>query len=210
MSDYVKLADYASKDSLPTGDLNKIVRGTELGADFDAIVVAIASKYDVTDLGVTLQQYNADTVVFASGTKMLFQQTTAPTGWTKITTSNDAALRVVSGTASTGGADAFTTIFGSGKSTASYTLTTTDIPSHTHTASVTDPGHSHSYTAPAFNIGTGSTPSYFYSGVTGGTTGSASTGISVSNSSTGGGGGHSHTLSNFDLKYVDVIIASKD
>ena len=53
-------------------------------------------------------------VAFPSGTKMLFQQTSAPTGWTKITSSvNNKALRVVSGTASSGGTNAFTTAFGS-------------------------------------------------------------------------------------------------
>ena len=45
---------------------------------------------------------------FPSGTKMLFQQTSAPTGWTKVTTHNNKALRVVSGTAGTGGSNAFT------------------------------------------------------------------------------------------------------
>jgi len=46
-----------------------------------------------------------------SGTAMLFQQTSAPTGWTKSTTHNDKALRVVSGTASSGGTTAFSTAF---------------------------------------------------------------------------------------------------
>ena len=51
---------------------------------------------------------------FPSGTKMIFQQTSAPTGWTKVTSSvNNKALRVVSGTASSGGTNAFTTAFGS-------------------------------------------------------------------------------------------------
>ena len=45
---------------------------------------------------------------FPSGTKMLFQQTSAPTGWTKQTSGVDnKALRVVSGTASSGGTNAF-------------------------------------------------------------------------------------------------------
>ena len=43
------------------------------------------------------------------GTQMLFQQTAAPVGWTKQTTHNDKALRVVSGTASSGGSVAFST-----------------------------------------------------------------------------------------------------
>ena len=45
---------------------------------------------------------------FPTGTKMLFQQTSAPTGWTKVTTHNNKALRVVSGTAGSGGSNAFT------------------------------------------------------------------------------------------------------
>ena len=48
---------------------------------------------------------------FASGTKMLFQQTSAPTGWTKVTTHNNKALRVVSGSASSGGSNTFTSAF---------------------------------------------------------------------------------------------------
>ena len=43
-----------------------------------------------------------------AGTKMLFAQTSAPTGWTKETTHNNKALRVVSGTAGSGGTNAFT------------------------------------------------------------------------------------------------------
>ena len=36
------------------------------------------------------------------GTKMLFQQTAAPTGWTKDTAHTDKALRLTSGTVGTG------------------------------------------------------------------------------------------------------------
>ena len=54
---------------------------------------------------------------FPSGTKMLFHQSAAPTGWTKQTTINDSALRVVSGTSGggTGGSVAFSTLFATGK-----------------------------------------------------------------------------------------------
>jgi hypothetical protein len=48
---------------------------------------------------------------FPVGTLMLFQQTTAPTGWTKETTHNNKALRVVSGSAGSGGSTAFTSVF---------------------------------------------------------------------------------------------------
>ena len=46
---------------------------------------------------------------FPQGTRMIFQQSTAPTGWTKDTTdTNQHALRVVSGTAGSGGSVDFT------------------------------------------------------------------------------------------------------
>ena len=49
---------------------------------------------------------------FPQGTRMIFQQSTAPTGWTKDTTNtNQHALRVVSGTVSSGGSVDFTTAF---------------------------------------------------------------------------------------------------
>jgi hypothetical protein len=44
---------------------------------------------------------------------MLFQQTSAPTGWTKQTTHDNKALRVVTGSASSGGSVGFTTAFAS-------------------------------------------------------------------------------------------------
>lgn len=48
-----------------------------------------------------------------TGTKMVFVQTAAPTGWTKDVTHNNKALRIVNGTAGTGGTTAFTTVFAS-------------------------------------------------------------------------------------------------
>ena len=73
-----------------------------------------------------------------SGTTMLFQQSAAPTGWTKQTTHNNKALRVVSGTASSGGSVAFTTAFSTSRtvsgSVQNHTLTLSQIPSHNHGA----------------------------------------------------------------------------
>lgn len=125
----------------------------------------------------------------ASGTLQLFQQTAAPTGWTKQVTHNDKALRLVTGSVSTGGASAFTAVFGSGKSTANHTLSTSQIPAHTHTSPWVTGG--------PVEDGGGSAASIPQAG-TGPASGSA-----------GGGGGHSHTLT-MDLQYVDLIIASKD
>jgi hypothetical protein len=59
---------------------------------------------------------------FVAGTLMLFQQTAAPTGWTKQTTHNDKTLRVVSGTASSGGSTAFTSVFASKTPTGSVSV----------------------------------------------------------------------------------------
>jgi hypothetical protein len=47
-----------------------------------------------------------------SGTSMLFQQTSAPTGWTKQTSHNNKAIRLTTGTVGTGGSSAFTTALG--------------------------------------------------------------------------------------------------
>ena len=37
MSNYTKLTDFAAKDTLSAGDVNKIVRGTEFETEFDNI-----------------------------------------------------------------------------------------------------------------------------------------------------------------------------
>jgi hypothetical protein len=46
MSDYVKVTNFATKDSLPSGDTNKVVRGTEINTEFDNIATAVATKAD--------------------------------------------------------------------------------------------------------------------------------------------------------------------
>lgn len=47
MSNYVKATNFATKDTLPTGDSNKIVKGTELDNEFNSIAGAISSKADI-------------------------------------------------------------------------------------------------------------------------------------------------------------------
>lgn len=44
MSNYTKTTDFAVKDTLPSGDSDKVVRGTEFETEFDNISTAIASK----------------------------------------------------------------------------------------------------------------------------------------------------------------------
>ncbi len=126
---------------------------------------------------------------FDQGTACLFVQTAAPTGWTKQTTHNDKALRIVSGTASSGGTNAFSTVMGQ-TSVGSYTLGIADIPSHQHQMSVNSAGGSGSNAAPGYNS-------------------SYPTGFGSLVSATGGGGSHAHSIT-MAIQYVDAIIATKD
>ena len=44
MSNYTKTTNFAAKDSLPSGNANKIVRGTEIDAEYNNIATAVNSK----------------------------------------------------------------------------------------------------------------------------------------------------------------------
>jgi len=139
---------------------------------------------------------------FPSGTVMLFVQTAAPTGWTKSTDHNDKALRVVSGNAGTGGTTAFTSIF------AARTITQENLPDVTLETTITDPGHTHVQRGDA----SGGTASRMLQATGNGgntvssvSTASATTGITASTALGGSG-----TAVDFDVLYVDVIIATKD
>jgi hypothetical protein len=156
----------------------------------------------ITSSGITFPDATVQaTVVFPSGTALLFQQTAAPTGWTKSTTHNDKSLRVVSGAASSGGTAAFSTAFASKTPAGSVsvgvsagtlgvsagtlavgigtlaegavTLSTAQIPSHTHPL----------ITGAQINSTTGVAKGTTANGVTGAT------------NATGGGGSHTHGLS---------------
>lgn len=47
MSNYTKSTNFAAKDSLPSGNANKVVKGTEINTEFDNIATAITSKADL-------------------------------------------------------------------------------------------------------------------------------------------------------------------
>ena len=138
---------------------------------------------------------------FASGTVMLFNQSSAPTGWTKGGTHDNKALRVVTGSVSSGGATAFTSVFGSGKTTGAHTLSVAEIPAHDHAGS--------SASVATWDGGGTASPSNILTATPNGSAQGGSCTVSLSIASQGGGGSHDHTLS-LDLQYVDVIIASKD
>lgn len=130
---------------------------------------------------------------FPAGTAMLFIQAAAPTGWTKSTTLNDYALRIVSGTGGgTGGSTAFSTALGASGTSGATTLSTSQIPSHNHafyfgSSSASSANvHISAYTANGNN-------STYFSGMT----------------YTGGGGSHTHSLG-INVNYVDAIICTKN
>lgn len=170
---------------------------------------------------------------FVSGTKAMFVQTAAPTGFTTDTsaTLSECCLQVVSGTGGgTGGSDAFSTTF-----TGSKSATGTDVPISTASLSINS-----NMSAGATTISTPTLPSHTHtyvrnSGTTRmrGNTGpirpdnDGPYGDPVNTSNTGGGGSHSHSVSGFslsgsltspisasipsmNLKYVDTIVATKD
>ena len=180
---------------------------------------------------LTLPAVTATVDAFPSGTVMLFAQTAAPTGWTKSTTHNDKALRIVSGSASSGGSVAFTAAFASqavAGTVGGTTLTSSQIPSHTHTGTTSSNGdHSHNPLGATPGSGSfGSKINNIASDLAYNIVAAASADASFSTSTngahthtftsdaTGGGTSHDHaftgTAINLAVSYVDVILATKN
>lgn len=53
MADYSKATNFTAKDSLPTGNAGKIVKGTEIDTELTAVSNAIASKANINSPGLT-------------------------------------------------------------------------------------------------------------------------------------------------------------
>ena len=173
---------------------------------------------------------------FPSGTKQLFFQASAPTGWTQDTTAalGNAAIRVVVGTGGgTGGSDTFQTTFGSSRSTetkdlpvagslsgsvGATTLSTPTIPSHQHKTPSFTPNSQPNSPNKGFDETTFKatraepTPQNFEP--------------TASFPLVGGGGSHTHpftgslssasapsasfSIPDMDIKHANVIVAAKD
>jgi hypothetical protein len=140
----------------------------------------------------TKQYVDAAASSFPVGTLMLFQQTAAPTGWTKQTTFNDRALRVVSGNCVNGGTYTFSSLF-AGISTQGATLDGNTMANHAH--------QTYGYT-----LNPGGGPGGFHHEPSDGN-GLNAYGA-VYDVAAGAGGAHAHGL-NLSVLYVDLIIASK-
>lgn len=194
-----------SEGCSPAG-INNAIR--EIMADLadvnDGTIKLVSPSFDAATIGSNAID------AFPSGTKMLFQQTAAPTGWTKDTTHNDKALRITNGSVGTGGSVAFETAFAShtpaGTVTvtiAAHPLTLPEIPPHTHNISVA-------------GTATGSTESRiaFTNRTETGTIATASAGgnggVADGHGHSGSTGSFSGTAIDLDVSYVDVIIATKN
>lgn len=168
---------------------------TKMPQDSDAVEGNIGkfdSSGNIVDAGVA---FNAS--VFAAGTRMLFQQAAAPTGWsieTGAAYSNAAMKIVTSGTPTTGGSDAFSTVFGAEKTTAGHALTIAEMPAHDHP--LTNNTNVTRKTSGPIELYTGGA----------GTDGTTAT-LSVGNR--GGNAAHAHDLT-MNIKYAEFILCQKD
>jgi microcystin-dependent protein len=169
MSNYTKATNFATKDTLPTGDSNKIVKGTEIDNEFNAISGAISSKADIaspsltgtptsptptagsntTQIANTAYVRGELTTLIPSGIILLWSGSIAsiPSGWVLCNGANstpDLRDRFVVGAGTTYAVNAT-----GGANT--VTLDATMIPAHTHSLSASgttsgqSAGHTHTF-----------------------------------------------------------------
>jgi hypothetical protein len=158
-------------------------------------VIPQGSKVEIFCDSVDVHKSSGD---IPPGSVMLFYSATAPTGWTKNTSSLNHALRVVggSGGGATGGLHPFTAVFDSRMITGvvgNTTLESWQIPAHSHTGTAYNGGND----GTAFAHSGVSWPSY-----------------TVTSHNTGGGGAHNHTFTGdwleMRVQYLDFIMATKN
>jgi hypothetical protein len=170
------------------------------------------------------------TGAFRAGTTIgAFQQATAPLGWTRVTTNDDAAIRIVgSAVPGVGGTNGFSTVNAqtgtgtgsTGTGTTGTGTTGTGTSGATTISIATMPAHTHPYQ-------TGRSPGCAGFFTDPGAVGTAQT--TYNTGSNGSGGSHTHTVPSltvpsltvpslsipslpvtFGIKYVDVIVARKN
>jgi hypothetical protein len=126
---------------------------------------------------------------FRSGDKLIFPMTTVPVGWVLDTTHNDKALRIVNTAGGgSGGSSSFYTVFAK-TATDPTTLTTTQIPSHSHSL----PAALTNQSPPSITLPSGAGVDVIVVSSTG---------------SAGSGGSHTHGM-DIRVQYVDAIIGRK-
>ena len=227
MSNYTKATNFTAKDTLPTGNSGKIVKGTEIDTELTAVASAISSKADLNSpaltgtptaptasSGTNTTQLATTAFVIAnaipSGLISMWSGTIAsiPSGWVLCNGSNstpDLRNKFIIGAHSDTAGVAYTTVTGSNTTTGG----TKDaiVVSHTHTATsaVTDPGHVHTFTNYSISNGGATTPVIANSNVTATvSTNSAVTGITVAttNSTEGSSGTNQNLPPYYALAFI--------
>jgi hypothetical protein len=208
MSNYVQSTNFATKDSLSPGDPLKIVKGTEINTEFVNIAIAVATKADTASptftgtpslptgtAGVTQSSGNNTTALATTAFVQAALQVLHPVGsiYFNATNSTNPGTLLGFGTWTAFGAGRMPVGFNASNAlfdAAEETGGSADaiVVSHTHTATVTDPGHLHTFLqAGSAQVQSGSSTPCFTANSTQNTS-TATTGISVSNSTTGSSG----------------------
>lgn len=163
---------------------------------------------------------NITTVTFNSGTRLMFAQASAPTGWTRITTdsADNRMLRVVSSGAGGGVGGSASPILNNVVPAHTHSFSTGTVSSD-HSHGVGDPGHTHVRREASGN-GSGTTPAMrtLWAGqVDSGNTEYlkiAGTGISLGGISANhfhsGTTDNGSSQTNWSPRYIDLILCSKD
>jgi len=209
MSNYVKSTNFATKDSLSSGDVNKIVKGTEIDTEFNNIATAISTKADTASptftgtvtlpsgaVGVTQSYGDNDTSLATTAFVQAALQALYPVGsiYTNATNATNPATLFGFGTWTAFGAgrvpvgfDSTNALFDAAEETGGSADAI--IVSHTHTATVTDAGHSHQVdSGNQRTLQTGGVGLSDDGTATANATGTSTTGISVAISTTGSSG----------------------
>jgi len=178
------------------------------------------------DIADTTNSINSFYWLYPAGTVKVFYQAAAPTGWTRLSTQNNKALRVVSGTGGgSGGTTNFTTVLSSAVGNLSVSINNT-IPVGLAPSTTQNVGNT--------TLALSQLPDHVHVGLTGGTGGSGATPFSFAGSrlifggvptsgmiQSTGGGSHTHPFSgsvtineirnyglNLSVQYIDTIICS--
>ena len=231
MANYVKSTNFTAKDSLPSGNSGKIIKGAEIDTEFTAIASAISSKADLnspaltgtptaptavantntTQIATTAFAVAAAAAAFPVGGIIMWSGSiaTIPTGWALCNGSNgtpDLRNRFVIGAHSDSAGVANTTVTGTSTLTGGSKDAIAVSHTHTATSSVSDPGHNHtSFSNGAPNGGgAGACLSFGQGNTPGHPTQNNFTGISVS--TTVASAGSSGTNANLPPYYALAFI----
>jgi hypothetical protein len=211
VTDYTKSTNFATKDSLSSGNALKIVKGTEIDTEFNNIATAVATKADLTSptftgspvlptgtTGVTQSSGNSSTALATTAFVQAAIALLYPVGsiYTNATSSTNPATLLGFGTWTAFGAgrvmvgfNASNALFDTAEETGGSADAITVSHTHTATSTVTDAGHNHTYSVVQTSGGAGGgTQSYTSTATV--NTGTATTGITVAttNASTGSSG----------------------